>query len=92
MALQDYIREQNGQLFDDFLASLDGLVGVEHTRTMARGTPHSSILNHAEKGPCDLIVMGTHGRTGVSHFLLGSVAEKVVRHAPCPVLTVRGQA
>ncbi len=37
----------------------------------------------------DLIVMGTHGRTGVAHLLLGSVAERLVRTAPCPVLTVR---
>jgi nucleotide-binding universal stress UspA family protein len=46
----------------------------------------------AEAAPCDLIVMGTHGRTGVAHLFLGSVAEKVVRAAPCPVLTIRGDA
>jgi len=40
----------------------------------------------------DLIVMGTHGRSGVSHLIMGSVAEKVIRHAPCPVLCIRGQA
>ena len=44
----------------------------------------------AETRPCDLIVMGTHGRTGVAHIFLGSVSEKVVRTAPCPVLTIRG--
>ena len=43
----------------------------------------------AQERECDLVVMGTHGRTGVRHLVLGSVAEHVVRHAPCPVLTVR---
>ena len=47
---------------------------------------------HAEGVPCDKrVVIGTHGRGGISHALLGSVAEKVVRKAPCPVLTVRSQ-
>jgi nucleotide-binding universal stress UspA family protein len=47
------------------------------------------ILEYAQERGIDAIVMGTHGRTGVAHLLMGSVAEKVVRHAPCPVLTVR---
>jgi nucleotide-binding universal stress UspA family protein len=47
------------------------------------------ILDAAEETPCDLIVMGTHGRTGLSRLLMGSVAEQVVRSAPCPVLTVK---
>lgn len=55
---------------------------------LLEGTPASEIVSHAEKGGYNLIVMGTHGRTGVSHALLGSVAEKVVRKAPCPVLSV----
>jgi universal stress protein A len=53
------------------------------------GDAASTILEQAAELATDLIVMGTHGRRGPSRFLMGSVAEKVVRHAPCPVLTVR---
>jgi nucleotide-binding universal stress UspA family protein len=52
-------------------------------------TPYAEILDYASAHEVDLIVMGTHGRGGVSHMLLGSIAERVVRRAPCPVLTVR---
>ena len=52
-------------------------------------SPTEEILRYAAAKAIDLIVMGTHGRSGVSHILLGSIAEKVVRRAPCPVLTVR---
>jgi nucleotide-binding universal stress UspA family protein len=52
-------------------------------------TPYAEILDYAARVQADLIVMGTHGRGGVSHMLLGSIAERVVRRAPCPVLTVR---
>jgi universal stress protein A len=53
------------------------------------GTPFYEIIQFAKEKDVDLIVMGTHGRGGLVHMLLGSVAEKVVRKAPCPVLTVR---
>ena len=53
------------------------------------GRPASAIVEEASAGRFDLIVMGTHGRTGLSHALLGSVAERVVQKAPCAVLTVR---
>jgi nucleotide-binding universal stress UspA family protein len=53
------------------------------------GAPSSSIVEYADGHGIDLIVMGTHGRGGMSHLLMGSVAERVVRTAPCPVLTVR---
>jgi nucleotide-binding universal stress UspA family protein len=53
------------------------------------GNPFLEIIRHARDGEFDLIVMGTHGRTGLQHVLIGSVAEKVVRKAPCPVLTVK---
>src|SRR5262249_38840571 len=53
------------------------------------GTPFYEIVRLAKDKDIDLIVMGTHGRSGLVHMLLGSVAEKVVRKAPCPVLTVR---
>jgi nucleotide-binding universal stress UspA family protein len=49
----------------------------------------TEILRVAEETPCDLIVLGTHGRTGLRRALMGSVAEQVVRRAPCPVLTVK---
>jgi nucleotide-binding universal stress UspA family protein len=53
------------------------------------GSPTSEILEAAESIPADMIVMSTHGRTGLKHALLGSVTEQVVRRAPCPVLIVR---
>ncbi|HLG29040.1 MAG TPA: universal stress protein [Candidatus Brocadiales bacterium] len=53
------------------------------------GVPFYEIIKFANENGIDLIVMGTHGRTGIAHILLGSVAEKVVRKASCPVLTVR---
>jgi universal stress protein A len=54
------------------------------------GTPYQVIVETAKKLRVDIIIMATHGRTGLSHLFLGSVAEKVVRSATCPVLTVRG--
>jgi universal stress protein A len=59
---------------------------VRATRT---GSPIGEITQYARDNAIDLIVLGTHGRSALMHVLLGSVAEKVVRHAPCPVLTVR---
>jgi nucleotide-binding universal stress UspA family protein len=54
--------------------------------------PAAGILRVAGEQGCDLIVLGTHGRTGLARLLLGSVAEKTLRHAACPVLTVRALA
>ena len=56
------------------------------------GDAATEILDVARKSNCDLIVIGTHGRTGLRRLLMGSVAEAVLRNAPCPVLTVRGTA
>ena len=53
------------------------------------GVPAHTIVAVAKRGNYDLVVIGTHGRTGLAHVLMGSVAETVVRHAECPVLTVR---
>jgi nucleotide-binding universal stress UspA family protein len=61
--------------------------GIAKTHLL-EGVPHSEIDELAKKISADLIVMGTHGRTGLSRALIGSVAEKVVRTAPVPVLTV----
>jgi universal stress protein A len=58
---------------------------------VVEGDPAAAILGAAREGNCDLIVMGTHGRTGLNRLLMGSVAEEVVRKAPCPVLTVKAE-
>ncbi len=58
-------------------------------RELRVGSPFWEIIQYAKEKNIDLIVLGTHGRGALAHLLLGSVAEKVVRKAPCPVLTVR---
>lgn len=63
---------------------------VEVTGLIETGAPYDAIVTVANAKKCDMIVMGTHGRSGLGHLLLGSTAEKVVRMAECPVLTVRG--
>jgi universal stress protein A len=65
--------------------------GVRATALLLDGTPHEQVLRAARRTRADLIVIGTHGRSGLSKVLLGSVAERVVRFAPCPVLTVRSR-
>ena len=57
--------------------------------TLRTGSAFVEIVRHAREIKADLLVMGTHGRGAIAHMLLGSVAERVVRKAPCPVLTVR---
>ncbi|MBI2216941.1 MAG: universal stress protein [Candidatus Rokubacteria bacterium] len=63
--------------------------GVMARMSLRVGTPHVEIVKAARDDKADMIVMGTHGRTGLERLLLGSVAERVIRLAPCPVLTVR---
>lgn len=63
--------------------------GVDPETHLGDGAPQAEILRIAERISADLIVMGTHGRSGFAHLLLGSVAEKVVRSSPIPVLTTR---
>jgi nucleotide-binding universal stress UspA family protein len=76
--------------------ALDALVSDEDRKTLGTRThlitapnPAQAILAYAREHVVDVIVVGTQGRTGVAHLLLGSVAERIVRTAPCPVLTVR---
>jgi len=58
------------------------------TRVLA-GTPHREIVRFAEEQQADLVVMATHGRGFIVHALMGSTTERVIRHAPCPVMAVR---
>jgi nucleotide-binding universal stress UspA family protein len=69
--------------------SVKGLVPV--TSLVRMGDPSREIIAAAKELEIDLIILATHGRTGLSHFLLGSTAEKVVRRAGCPVLIVRDE-
>jgi nucleotide-binding universal stress UspA family protein len=94
--LQPISKEQQGQLraeIEKELAALRvraetaGATGVQSL--VAEGSPAEEITRCAERGGFDLIVIGTHGRRGFQRMLLGSVAERVARLAPCPVLTVR---
>lgn len=64
--------------------------GLPGETVIVHGIPFQAIIDTAKDKGADLIVMGTHGRTGLTHVLMGSVAEKVVRLAPCPVLVTRG--
>ncbi len=75
-------------------AYLDGMVaklkaeGLDADSALGYGKPADEIIDFAEKHNVDLIIMCTHGRSGITRWVLGSVAEKVVRHSPVPVLTV----
>ena len=84
------------RMVEDARAELTQLVtSMSDCRVTSRvlvGDPRRTIVEFAAECHADLIVMGTHGRSGISHLLLGSVAERVVRLAPCPVLTVRALA
>jgi nucleotide-binding universal stress UspA family protein len=65
--------------------------GVRVKTLLVTGVPHERIVQAARAQKADLVVMGTHGRTGLQRFFLGSVAERVVASAGCPVMTVRGK-
>jgi nucleotide-binding universal stress UspA family protein len=65
---------------------------VEVRTKVEIGVPDDNIVQEAEKEGMDMVVLSTHGRTGLSHILVGSVTERVVRHAPCPVLSIRPKA
>ena len=81
-------RDQVDKMMADVVKEI-GDAGIEIRTLVTEGKPFMEIIATAREERIDLIVIGTHGRTGLSHVLLGSVTEKVVRKAPCPVLTVR---
>lgn len=84
LTLSTSLRAQADKLLSDFLVDVP-----YNERLLVEGEPAAAITEVAREGNYDLVVMGTHGRTGLSHALVGSVAEKVVRMAPCPVTTFR---
>jgi nucleotide-binding universal stress UspA family protein len=84
----DQLTAAAGTAFDRLLKE-NPLPGITVHREVRQGTPFYEIIRYAREIDVDLIIMGTHGHSGLAHVLLGSVSEKVVRKAPCPVLTVR---
>jgi nucleotide-binding universal stress UspA family protein len=88
--------ERDRDLRNDVVERLQPLLGkARHEGVSARGlvlsgVPHTAIAEAAKESDADLIVMGTHGRKGVSRFFIGSVVSRVISTAPCPVMTVGG--
>ena len=92
---QDSVNDR-GQTYDDTLrdrlqamVESKGDTGITVMVNVVDGIDYMEIVNRATAWPADLIVIGTHGLTGLKHLLIGSVAERVVRMASCPVCTVR---
>jgi nucleotide-binding universal stress UspA family protein len=76
--LDKFLREKFGELMNL----------VEVRQKVELGAAHVNIADLAEREAVDLVIMSTHGRTGLDHILLGSVTEKVIAHAPCPVMAI----
>jgi universal stress protein A len=87
-AIEEELKREAKKHLDDFAAQKTPQTVPVETQVFM-GEPVWEICQAATREHVDLIVMGSRGRTGLSHVLLGSVAERVVRHAPCPVLVTR---
>ena len=83
----DQIREESKKNLEAFAEK--NLEGAQVRTAFLEGSPFVEIIRYARDQQIDLVVIATHGRTGLQHVLFGSVAEKVVRKAPCPVLVVK---
>jgi nucleotide-binding universal stress UspA family protein len=89
--LLDAQRRHAAQALDRFVDSEIRARGFEAEPLLCQGVPHVEIVRLAAAREADLIVMATHGRGSISQAVFGSTTERVLRHAPCPVLTVRGE-
>ena len=86
--LEKEIEEGATKMMEKFCqAKLDGF--TNYKTEIVSGIPYEEIIKKAEETSASLIVLGTHGRTGLDHLIFGSTAERVVRSASCPVLTIR---
>ena len=86
-AWEEAERERAEGAVERTVATLPDGLGVE--TKLLEGVPKTVILDYVTETEVDMVVMGTHGRSGLDHYLIGSVAEKVVRSSPVPVVTVR---
>ena len=85
VAIEKNISTEVDRDFDKIIKKID----ISVKKIVKTGVTFVEIIDYVKTEAIDLIVMGTHGRSGIEHILIGSVAEKVVRKAPCPVLTIR---
>lgn len=85
---EEYLANKGGAAIAD-VEKLGKEAGVKVEPVFLKGIPADKILKYAEENNIDLIVMGTHGLTGIKRFLIGSVAENVVRHSKVPVMVIR---
>ncbi|RKH57026.1 universal stress protein [Corallococcus aberystwythensis] len=91
-SLEGMARDTAGKELETLLRSVDGTAPVALSHRVVIGEAGNVVLEEAERGKYDLIVMGTHQRKGLTRMLLGSVAQKVVGRAACPVLTLHVSA
>ncbi|MGR3294383.1 MAG: universal stress protein [Candidatus Scalindua sp.] len=82
------IEQVNETKYDEFLKTID-LRGVEYDKLLVKGIPEAEIVEIAMEQQADLVVMGTHGRAGIKHILIGSTAEEVVRAVHCDIIIVK---
>jgi len=87
--VQKQMRESGKKQLEALQQTIDA--EIPSSTLLRMGNPHVEIINAAKESGIDLIILSTHGRTGLAHVFLGSNAERVVRHAGCPVLIVREQ-
>jgi nucleotide-binding universal stress UspA family protein len=80
--------KEDGQRYVNYVLGLAEKEGVKSSPVLAKGTPYEQIVHLARELNIDLIVMGTYGRRGAERVLMGSVAERVIEYAPCPVLVI----
>jgi universal stress protein A len=91
-SLIQLIQENAEHDLSEFLATSELPAETKAPGRLLSGDPASALIHELKQGKHDLVVVGTHGRTGLSHVLLGSVAEKLARLAPVPVVTVPDEA
>ncbi|RXA19897.1 universal stress protein [Methanosarcina sp. MSH10X1] len=87
-AFEEYLANKGGAAVGN-VEKLGREAGVKVKPAFLKGIPADKILEYADENNIDLIIMGTHGLTGIKKFLIGSVAEKVVRHSKIPVMVIR---
>ncbi len=85
VAMEKNIQDEVDRDFKEVLSAVD----IDVRKVVRTGVAFVEIIDYAKTEGIDLIVMGTHGRSGIEHILIGNVAEKVVRKSPCPVMTIR---